>query len=97
MSSLTICIQILEAHGEMFQKDLPLVSILSWLLVNFCSCVYATLLIPLINLTDRGLDYIYSLYVLQHLTMATINSTPRRRIKQACRTDHNNGLPNAQT
>lgn len=86
------CAEMWKALGELFQKDLPLASILSWL-----PWVYTTSLIPLIYLTDRGLDSICSLYLLKHLAKPIINAPLRNRMKQTSSIDHKNGLPGSQT
>lgn len=53
--------------------------------------------IPLINLIDRDLDYICLICLMQLLTKAIINSTPRRRMEQTYSTDHSNDLPGSET
>lgn len=51
------------------------------------SCEYATVLVTLINLTDKGWDKIHSICLMWHLIESNVNSTPSSMMKPVCNID----------
>lgn len=58
---------------------------------------YATVLVTLINLTDRGWDQIHSIYLMWHLIKVNIHRTLSSMMKPICNIDLSHSSPGYET